>query len=61
MRVRYKITVKNGTKTVATIEGREGGVDASTLTVGDVVEGVQEAEAFLERLTGLRFHIDQVS
>lgn len=61
MKVRYKMTVKNGPKTVATIEGREGGVDASRLTIGDVVEGVAEAEALLERLTGLRFHIEQMS
>lgn len=60
MKLQYRVTFKQGTKTVAVVTGRED-VDAGALSVADVVEGVQEAEAFLERLTGLRVHIEQVS
>lgn len=59
MKVQFEIVFKDRTKTVATIKGRED--VARDLTVGDVVERVQETEAFLEKLTGLRVHINQIS
>lgn len=58
MKLQFKITFKQGTKTVAEVTGREG--LGETLTVGDVVERVTETEQFLEKLTGLRVHIEQV-
>jgi hypothetical protein len=61
MKLQFKVTAKSGTKTVAEVTGREGGVEAATLTVDDMVRGVHEAEAFLEKLTGLRWHIEQVA
>jgi hypothetical protein len=60
MKLQFKVTFKNGTKTVAEIVGREDVVDAGNLTVQDVVENVCETEQFLERLTGLRVHIEQI-
>ena len=61
MKVQFSITFKQGTRTVATVHGREGGVDAANLSVGDVVENVLKTEQFLERLTGLRVHIDMTT
>lgn len=58
MRVQFTLTFKQGTNTVATVTGREGGIDAADITIGDVVENVTKTEQFLERLTGLRVHID---
>ena len=60
MKLRFRITFKASTETVAVVEGRESGIDAADLTVADVHEGVINAEQFLERLTGLRVHIEQV-
>ena len=61
MKVLYRIIVKRGTKNIATIEGVEGGVDAASLTIGEVVDGVKQTEALLGKLTGLTFHVEQVS
>lgn len=58
MKVKFSITFKNGTRTVAVVEGREGGQDAADLSLGDVAENVSKTEQFLERLTGLRVHIN---
>jgi len=58
MRVQFTITFKQGTRTIAKVDGREGGVDAADLTLGDVAENVLKTEQFLERLTGHRVHID---
>lgn len=60
MKVQFQIVVKNGLKTVAEVTGREEGVDAGTITVADLTENVIRTEQFLERLTGLRWHINQV-
>lgn len=61
MKLQFKVTFKLGTKTIAEIHGREDVVDAGTLTVADVTENVIRTEQFLERLTGLRVHIEQIS
>ena len=56
MTVRYKLTFKLGSEIVATVEGRERPMDA--LNVGDITQRVIDTEAYLERLTGLRVHIE---
>lgn len=58
MQLKFKITFKRGLKIVAEVTG--DAKDASDLTVGEVVERVIETEAFLEKLTGCRVHIEQV-
>jgi hypothetical protein len=60
MKLQYKLTFKQGTKTVAEIVGLADRIDARTLTVEDVTENVLKTEQFVERLTGLRLHIEQV-
>jgi hypothetical protein len=60
MKLQFKVTAKSGTKTVSEVTGREAGIDAANLTVEEVVQRVHETEAFLEKLTGLRWHIEQV-
>jgi hypothetical protein len=61
MKLQFKLTFKAGTKTVAEVLGREDVVDASNLTIEEVVEKVQATEQFIEKLTGLRVHIEQVN
>lgn len=58
MKLQFKITVKNGIETRAEYYGREK--DDYTLDSEDVAEKIIETEQFLERLTGLRHHIQQV-
>ena len=60
MKLQFKLTFKHGTKTVAEVLGLQDRIDAGGLTVEDVVENVVKTEQFLERLTGLRVHIEQV-
>lgn len=60
MELKFRITFKRSTKVVAIVEG-EHAIDAKSLTVGEVVEGVHQTEAFLEKITGLRVHIEQVN
>lgn len=55
MKLQFKVVAKRGAETVAEILGRDD-VAAAGLTVEDVTE----TEQFLERLTGLRFHIEQI-
>ena len=59
MKMQFKLTFKRGTKTVAEVLGQEN-TDAGSLTIEDVVERVQATEQFVEKLTGLRLHIEQV-
>lgn len=60
MKIRFKLTFKSGPNVVATVDGvRE--VDGDIVTVQDVTEGVIAAEQLLEKLTGLRVHIEQVA
>lgn len=60
MKLQFKITFKSGTKTVGVIEGKQD-VEAKGLTIEEVTQKVTETEAFLEKLTGLRAHIEQVA
>lgn len=60
MKVQFKVTVFQGTKKVTEFVGREGGIDVGRLTIADVTERVIETEQFLEKLTGLRVHIEQI-
>lgn len=61
MKLQFELVFKRGQKEVARVVGTElSGERATSLTIGDVVEKVSETEQFLERLTGLRVHI-QVS
>lgn len=61
MKLQFKLTFKSGTKTVSEVIGLENRIDAGNLTIEDVVENVVKTEQFLERLTGLRVHIEQIS
>lgn len=54
--LRFKIIFKQGPATVAEIVGIPRPLDA--LTAGDVGERIIETEQYLERLTGLRVHIE---
>lgn len=54
--LKFKLTFKRGNEVVAVVEGRERPENA--LTVGDVGERLIETEQYLERLTGLRVHIE---
>jgi hypothetical protein len=60
MKMQFKVVFLSGTKTIAEVEGLKDRIDASNLTVEDVTENVLKTEQFLERLTGLRVHIEQV-
>lgn len=57
MRVRYQMTFKSGPLTVARILGRSEGQLASSITVDDVLK-VPEVETYLEKMLGLRVHIE---
>lgn len=59
MKLQFKVTFKDGPNVVSEVTGRHGGVDAENLTIADVGR-VVETEQFLERLTGLRCHIEQI-
>ena len=59
MKAKFSVTFKVGTKTLAKVEGRElSEAFTGNLTIGDVVDKVPEVEAFLEKLTGYRVHIE---
>ncbi len=56
--MKFKLTFKYGPIEVAKVIGvREHSTDR--LSLKDVTDGVIEAEQFLEKLTGLRVHIEQ--
>jgi len=57
MKFQYEIDVKQGLNTVAYVLGMK--LPADTLTVAQLQE-IPELEAKLEKLTGHRFHINQV-
>lgn len=56
MRVKFNLTIKDGAKVLAEVEGRERPGDA--LTVEDAVEGTRAVEALVEKLTGHRCHVN---
>lgn len=57
MRLMFKLVFKRGQETVAEVQGHE--IDSDNVTVADM-QRVIETEQFLEKLTGLRVHIEQV-
>ena len=58
MKLAFMITFKRSTRIVAEVEGYAKNLDA--LTVEDITSKVPETEQFLEKLTGLRVHIESV-
>jgi|SRR5580765_621589 len=60
MKLQFRITFRSGSKVVAEVLGLEDKIDASRLSVEEVTAKVIETEQFLEKLTGLRVHIEQV-
>lgn len=54
--IRFTLTFKRGPKTVAVVEGHPRELEG--LHIGDVTDRVMETEAYLERLTGLRVHVE---
>ena len=61
MQLKFNVKFYRGTKLVATVEGVEMSEErAGKMTIGELTEQVQQTEAFVERLTGLRCHIEQV-
>lgn len=58
MKLKFKLTFKRGPKVVSEVDGHE--VDTGDLTVADCYERIIETEQFIEKLTGLRLHIEQV-
>jgi len=61
MELRYRLTFKRGMKTLAVVEGEPSKTVAETLTIAEAVEKVLETEQFVEKLTGIRLHIEQVN
>ena len=57
--MRFTITFKKGLKVIAHIEGVKN-VDKRTLTV-DELDKILEVEPFIEKLTGLRVHINEAA
>lgn len=61
MKLRFDIVFKRGTREVARVPGCELPEEAANaLTVAEVGEQAIQAEQLLEKLTGLRVHIEQV-
>jgi len=61
MNLKFQIVFVDMGKEVMSIPGHEISEERSAaLTIGELVEKVHETEAFLEKLTGLRVHINQV-
>ncbi len=58
-KLRFRVVIKNGERQIANICGTDGPLTTGTMTVEDA-QRIPETEQFLERLTGLRFHIEQV-
>ena len=60
MELRFVVTFKLGQNVVATIEGQRA-VQLEDLTIDEVTVKTTETEVFLEKLTGLKVHIEQVN
>ena len=58
MKLKFKLTFKSGIQTIAVVEGLDRHTER--LLVEDMTENVIKTEQYLERLTGLRVHIEQV-
>lgn len=57
--VTFQIVMKQGPRIIFTLGGVHGAIDTDRLTAEDVQE-IPKVEAFLEKLTGVRFHIEQL-
>jgi hypothetical protein len=55
---RFELVIKKGTAEVGRIEGAEN-IPLKAITLADM-NHVIAAEQFLEKLTGYRFHINQI-
>ena len=55
MKVKFVIVVKRGNRTLTTVQGTH--IEADAATLADVAQ-IIPTEQYLERLTGLRFHIN---
>ena len=60
MKLRFQLTFKRCPEVVAIIEGQRD-IDAANLNIGEPTDEVLATEQFLEKLTGLRVHIEQVN
>lgn len=58
MKLKFRLVFKRGQQVIATVTGEE--VDTDRVTIQDVTDKVIETEHFIERLTGVRCHIEQV-
>lgn len=57
---RFKLVFKSGPTVVAEVIGKEDYTGSDQIPVGELSKQVLETEAFVERLTGLRLHIEMV-
>lgn len=60
MKFFFNVVFKSGLKTVATVAGVKE-VDTKDVSAVDLGEAVHQVEQHLEKLTGLRVHVEQVS
>lgn len=60
MKMKFTVTFKSGVTEVAKVEGLEFDTKDSMLTIGEITDTVVVTEQFLEKLTHLRVHIEQV-
>lgn len=58
--LRFKLVFKRGPKVVAEVEGVRP-VAPSEITLAELQDKVIETEAFIEKMTGLRCHIEQIA
>lgn len=56
MKIAFTVVLKKGDKTLASVEGRQ--MDGAHISLTDVSEKILECEAFIEKITGLRCHIN---
>lgn len=61
MELQFDVVFKKGTKEIARVSGSKlSEIVSNNLTIGELVEKVTETEQFLEKITGVRVHIEQV-
>lgn len=64
MKLKFKFVFKKGLQTIATVTGREVNFDldpeSSRKNIAGISDKIIETEQFVEKLTGLRCHIEQV-
>jgi hypothetical protein len=57
--MQFNVTFKRGQEVVAVIEGQKK-LNGTDLTIQEAVDYILRTEQFLEKITGLRVHIEQV-